>query len=182
MVAAVTIGKRADLDPSGRRDSELDHVFFECSATRSFENDAAKAAFRERWLGRYLRVYPEWVYVALDANGKIVGYLLGCLDDPAKTPMFDDIGYFKALPDLMAAYPAHLHVNLTEPARGQGTGRQLVEAFAKDAVAAGSPGIHVVTGRNMQNVEYYAKVGFEDATVFPWNGKDLVVLGRKLKP
>ena len=181
-MAAVTIGKRAALDPSGTRNSDLDRIFFECSSTQAFESDAIRASFRERWLGRYLAHYPDWVYVAADDDGRFIGYLLGCLDDPAKTAMFNDIGYFETIPELTSGYPAHLHVNLTEGSRGQGVGRQLVDAFVADAAKAGSPGVHVVTGRNMHNVEYYAKVGFVDATVFPWNGRELLFLGRKLSP
>ncbi len=181
-MAGVTIGKRAVLDPEGARDSNLDRVFFESSATQSFESDAIKAAFRERWLGRYLKRYSNFAYVAAAADGTLVGYLVGCLDDPAQNELFDDIGYFKSIANLTAAYPAHLHVNLLESARGQGYGRQLVEAFAADAAAQGSPGIHVVTGRGMRNVNYYANVGFGEAGAFTWNGRDLLFLGRKLAP
>jgi GNAT superfamily N-acetyltransferase len=179
-VAGVTIGKRVVLDPLGSRDGELDRIFFESSSVQSFDNNQLRGAFRERWLGRYLTRYPEWAYVATLPNGDFVGYLIGCLDDPALDPMFDDIGYFKTIPTFTAAYPAHLHVNLTEAWRGQGVGRRLMDAFAADASAAGSQGVHVVTGRNMHNVSYYAKVGFKEVGVFPWNGRELLFLGRKL--
>ena len=180
MAADVTISKRAILDPYGHRDGDLDRIFFESSATQSFETDAARNAFRDRWLGRYLTQYPDWIYVAATLDGSFIGYLLGCLDDPAVMPLFDDIGYFKAFPHLTSAYPAHLHVNLISSARGRGIGAQLVEAFAADAAAAGSAGIHVVTGEGMRNIRFYANVGFEIAGSIPWNGRNLVFLGRKL--
>lgn len=158
----------------------LDAIFYEASATKEFASDAAREVFRARWLGRYLHHYPGWVYVALDATGTAHGYLLGCLDDPAQTPLFSDIGYFQELRDVTARFPAQLHVNLAATARGQGVGGRLMAAFMADARAAGSPGVHVVTGRGLRNVGFYERYGFREAGHVNWAGRDLVVLAQSL--
>src|SRR5262245_15009422 len=111
----------------------IDAVFFEASSTQSFANDAERATFRERWLGRYLTHYPGCAYVAVAPDGDVAGYLVGSLDDPAITPLFADIGYFARFAPLTADYPAQLHVNLAPLWRGQGVGKKLVDAFLQDA-------------------------------------------------
>lgn len=158
----------------------LDRIFFESSGTKAFADTAARSDFRERWLGRYLAHYSEWFYVAVAHDGEPLGYLAGCLDDPARSPRFADIGYFAGLANLTALYPAHLHVNLAPAARSHGIGSRLVERFARDASRAGAPGVHVVTGRGMRNVGFYQRNGFHEAGAITWNGRELVLLGRAL--
>jgi GNAT superfamily N-acetyltransferase len=156
----------------------LDAIFFEASGTKTFASDEARAAFRERWLGRYLRLYSNWVYLVVDGNGGLQGYLLGCLDDPATTPLFSDIGYFQDFAPLTARFPAQLHVNIASAARGCGVGSQLVSAFVGDAAKAGCPGVHVVTGRDQRNVGFYERNGFLEQGHVMWNGRELVFLAR----
>jgi GNAT superfamily N-acetyltransferase len=176
------IVKWTDASPARRSGDALDAIFFEASGTKTFTSDEGRSAFRERWLGRYLRDYPEWVYLALDDKNGLAGYLLGCLDDPARTPLFDDIGYFQEFRALTARFPAQLHVNLAPSARGAAIGVQLVEAFARDACTAGSPGMHAVTERGMRNVSFYERNRFHERGHVTWNGRDLVFLGRDLVP
>ncbi len=160
---------------------EIDAIFFEASATKSFADDAERAAFRERWLGRYLTHFPAQAYLALAADDSVAGYLVGSLDDPAHTPLFADIGYFTSFAPLTADYPAQLHVNLAPRWRGQGIGARLVEAFADDARRAGAKGVHVVTARGMRNIGFYLANGFHEAGALNVNGRDLVFLARSLK-
>lgn len=159
---------------------EIDAIFFEASATRSFADAAARSAFRERWLGRYLQHDPRWVYLALAADGTVAGYLAGSLDDPARAPRFSDIAYFHDFAGLTADYPAHLHVNLAPQFRGRGIGAALVEAFAADAARAGARGMHVVTGVGMRNVGFYERNGFRELGRATANGREVVLLGRSL--
>lgn len=174
------IVKWSEVDPNLRASDALDAIFFEASATKSFASPLVRDQFRERWLGRYLRHYPDWVYVALDGDGRVIGYLLGCLDDPAQTRLFDDIGYFQALAALTARYPAQLHVNLAEHERGSGLGSRLVQRFIADASSAGCPGVHSVTARGMRNIGFYARNGFNEAGSVEWQGRELVFLARGL--
>lgn len=160
----------------------LDAVFFESSNVKTFASDAARARFRERWLGRYLEFDSPWVYVALDPGGEVLGYLAGSLSDPARTARFGDIAYFSDFRDLTARFPAHLHVNLAPQARGEGLGSQLVERFVADAAGAGAPGVHVVTSRGARNVAFYNRNGFVEVGSCGEGAREVVFLGRILDP
>ena len=158
----------------------IDRVFFEASNTKEFADDAARAAFRERWLGRYLTHDPAWAYVALDSDMTVAGYLVASLDDPATAPRFADIAYFSHFAHLTKAFPAHLHVNLSAAFRNRGIGGALIERFAVDARRAGAPGVHVVTSRGARNIAFYNRNGFKEAGVHGTGGREVVFLARAL--
>lgn len=164
---------------------EVEAIFYEASATKSFETDGDRRDFHERWLGRYLTHDARWFYVALAgdparADCPVAGYLAGSLDDPAATPRFSDIGYFSELAAVTARYPAHLHINLAPQFRNRGWGEKLIATFAADARAAGAPGLHVVTGRGVRNVRFYTACGFAEVASVVWRDRELVMLGRTL--
>ncbi len=159
--------------------AEIDAIFFEASG-RTFEPGAARDAFRERWLGRYLAHDAAHAFVALDAEARVIGYLVGALDDPAKAERFADIAYFKEWAALTARFPAHLHLNLAPAARGHGTGAALIAVFAADARAAGCPGVHVVTGSAARNIGFYGRCGFARAAETMWNGHGIAFLAKVL--
>jgi GNAT superfamily N-acetyltransferase len=158
----------------------LDPIFFEASATKSFADEVARAAFRERWLGRYLERWPELAFVAIGADGGLVGYIVGTHHDLARDPLFADIGYLPHLADLMAQYPAHLHINLAPGVRSGGVGSRLVAAFSDDARAAGCAGVHLVTGRDSRNRSFYARNGFQAVAELAWGGVPIVMLAKRL--
>lgn len=176
----ISIRRWADIADRKRKNVALDAIFFEASATKSFAGDDARAAFRERWLGRYLAHDPGWAYVAVDASGGLAGYLVGAVDDPALAARFSDIAYNKDFAPLTAAYPAHLHVNIAPRYRGSGIGGALIAAFAADAARVGVGGMHVVTGADARNVGFYARNGFAELARTRFNGHDVVFLGRLL--
>lgn len=162
----------------------LDRIFFQASGTQTFASEAARAAFRERWLGRYLEHDARHAFLAVVAPGTaeedLAGYLVGSLDDPATAARYADLGYFQQMAALTARYPAQLHVNLAEAWRGRGIGRALVEAFCAHAAAAGAPGVHVFTGRGLRNVRFYEGAGFSDVGAVAWHGREIVMLARDL--
>lgn len=172
------IRRLTELDRWRQRIGELDPVFFEASLTKTFADEQARAAFRERWLGRFLEHWPELAHVALGTEGEIIGYIVGCHDDPARDPRFEDIGFYPALAHRTQAYPAHLHINLAASARSKGIGSRLIEAFVNDARAAGLPGVHLVTGRESRNRSFYARNGFVNVAELTWGGTPIVMLGR----
>jgi len=158
----------------------LDAIFFESSGTKTFASEADRQSFRERWLGRYLAQEPDCAYVALGRNGELAGYLVGSLGDPGKTPRVGDSGSVKDFAALTRAYPAHLHVNLSPAYRNRGIGAMLIEAFVADAVSAGSPGVHVVTGAGSRNINFYERNGFSELGRAKSNAREVVFLGRRL--
>lgn len=159
---------------------ELDAIFFSSSATQSFASEAERAAFRERWLGRYLDNWPERFWIATAEGDGIVGYLAGSLIDPAASPLFEDHAYLQAFRHLTRLYPAHLHINVDESWRRAGLGARLITAFCDDARREGSPGVHVVTASGARNVPFYLRNGFAEVGTTDWNGRNLVMLGRPL--
>lgn len=158
----------------------LDDIFFASSNTQSFASPQARAGFRERWLGRYLTYDPQWAYVALTPEGAVAGYLAGCVEDPARTPRFADIGYFGTFATLTARYPAHLHINLGDRYRSGGIGSALVARFCADAADAGALGVHVVTSRGARNVRFYERNGFREAGAMGEGPKEVVFLAKAL--
>lgn len=174
-----------DVPVPGDLSPGIDEIFFDASATRSFASEAVRTAFHERWLGRYLERYPEWFYVVTNAGdgcGRcVLGYLAGCLDDPARSPLFADIGYFDDLRELTACYPAHLHINLSEDARSQGIGAALIQRFCDDAGAAGSSGVHVITSAQSRNVTFYNRCGLNEVSRFKAGTVENVMLARSLE-
>ena len=169
--SAVAIRRWTDVVASERLNEQLDTIFFEASGTKTFADDAARAAFRERWFGRYLEQHPQWAYVAITPDGTLAGYLVGALDEESG---FDDFA------SAAAEFPAHLHVNLAPQFRSRGIGADLIEAFAADASRAGAKGMHVVTSADARNVRFYERVGFRPRASTMVNDHELVFLGRRL--
>jgi GNAT superfamily N-acetyltransferase len=162
--------------------AQIDAIFFEASG-RSFASAEERAAFRERWLGRYLEGGTDVVLLAQHASGAVAGYLVGALEDPAGQQRFADIGYFRAAFRAQCrSHPAHLHINLTPAFRGGGIGARLIAAFAACAAQAGAPGMHVVTSKGARNVRFYTRCGFREIGSTASNGRELVFLGKALQP
>jgi GNAT superfamily N-acetyltransferase len=159
--------------------ASIDAIFFGASGTQSFASDAEREAFRTRWLGRFLTGEDaRHAFVAV-GGGKVIGYLVGALDDPAVSGRFADVDYFRDFAHLTPTYPAHLHINLASEARSQGIGARLIEAFATHARSAGAPGVHVVTSAASRNVRFYAACGFAEVGRLD-TAKPIVFLGRRL--
>jgi GNAT superfamily N-acetyltransferase len=141
---------------------------------------AEREAFRERWLGRYLKG-GDVVLLALADGAAVVGYLVGALSNPSAELRFADIDYFaKDFAALTTRFPAHLHINLDAGFRSQGIGAALIEAFAARAKRAGAAGMHAVTGKGLRNVGFYIRCGFSERAAAVWNGREIVFLGREL--
>lgn len=177
---AIAIRRWTEIAGADRLLPGIDAVFFESSLTKSFADDAARSAFRERWLGRYLKHDPQFAYVALEGD-TVAGYLIGSLDDPATTDRFRDV----AVPAFAAAsrrFPAHLHVNLAPAYRNRALGARLIDAFVADLEARSVPGVHVVTGAGSRNVGFYNRNGFGEVARARLGSSELVFLGRPLQP
>jgi ribosomal protein S18 acetylase RimI-like enzyme len=61
----------------------------------------------------------------------------------------------------LAAYPAHLHINVIAAARGQGLGRKLLQAYLDQLQRLAVPGVHLhTTDHNLAACKLYEKMGF----------------------
>jgi GNAT superfamily N-acetyltransferase len=179
MAANIKIYRWTELSPSNHLVAGIDDIFFASSNTTSFASDVDRQVFRDRWLGRYLEHDAATVLVALQ-DENVVGYLAGCLVDPASVARFRDIAYFATFKDLTCRFPAHLHVNIAPAFRGEGLGRALVERFCNNAQAAGCPGAHVVTSKGARNVGFYTRNGFLEQSSSGDGDRAIVFLGRPL--
>ena len=116
------------------------------------------------YVGPYVVGEPELALVAADEEG-VAGYCLAARDTRAfaawgesswwpalraQYPRRDDatldaeiIGLLHeppiAPPEIVDAYPAHLHIDLLERVRGTGAGRRLIERQLAQLAAAGAP-------------------------------------------
>jgi GNAT superfamily N-acetyltransferase len=179
MSETVNIHRLLDSGPTREIERGIDAIFFESSNTKSFESDPSRAAFRERWLGRYLQHDPQFGFLALRPSGEVAGYLVGAIEDPALAPRFADIELFTMLREQTRKFPAHLHVNIAPEFRNRGIGGRLVDRFVADAKAHGSPGVHVVTGAGSPNISFYNRNGFAEIARAGASGQ-LLFLGRPL--
>lgn len=176
----VVIRPYPDVAADAGAGAQIDAIFFEASAVKSFAGPTERAAFHWLWLGRYLAEEPEHAFLAVAHVRGIVGYLVGSLEDPASREAFAGLGYFRTFSSLTARFPAHLHVNVASKVRGQRIGERLVAAFCAHCRAHGISGVHVVTGAGMRNVGFYARLGFREVASMDRHGGKVVMLARQL--
>jgi ribosomal protein S18 acetylase RimI-like enzyme len=80
---------------------------------------------------------------------------------------------------LAERYPSHLHIDLVPRLQGRGLGRQLIATLVSALRDHGSPGVHLLAGRNNKRAAgFYRHVGFAelpatDVHIFAMDLKDL---------
>ncbi|MBB6097795.1 ribosomal protein S18 acetylase RimI-like enzyme [Deinobacterium chartae] len=162
--------------------------------------------FADLWVYPYLCL-PDAPGFVLEERGEVIGYILGSTDAPRYTRGLLRAlprvlvgllrgrypGWTACLPYLLrvvraphpsapaSRYPAHLHLNLLEAARGRGAGRALLEAYLNQLRDRGVPGVHLSTTlENAAAVQLYRKLGFrtylsyESPLWTPWLGRPAV--------
>ena len=159
---------------------QIEAIFFEAARRQDFPSTAERDAFCDRWLGYYRAESADHIYLALDGDGAVAGYLTGCLDSTAATRLFEDLPHYHLFADRFTAFPAHLHVNCRFGHRGQGLGSRLVETFCADCKERGIAGVHVVTAAEARNAAFYRRLAFSAELIRPWRDRDLLFLGREL--
>ena len=135
----------------------------------------------------YAVIEPDNVLVAEDAEG-VAGYIVGTYDTlafaekleaqwwPALRQRYADAAGLTQAdrlrveaimrphvspPELVAAYPAHIHMNLLARLRGQGVGTGLLSAWRDQARISGVKGIHLgASASNVGGVAFWTKSGF----------------------
>jgi GNAT superfamily N-acetyltransferase len=146
-----------------------------------------RALFCDLFVAPYLDFDPSSCFIA-EADGGVVGYVLGCLDLPAftrwnglhiyptgmarillgryrigrKTLRYGLAALFNRFPAApQTRYPANLHINLAESARGRGAGRMLLETYHRHLTDLGVKGVHLhTTDRNRAACLLYEKMGY----------------------
>jgi ribosomal protein S18 acetylase RimI-like enzyme len=137
--------------------------------------------------GPYLALAPEFAFMLVDGDGAVVGYALGTPDTaaffrdcerawwpalrkryPERPRRTSDAALVHAIhrpsstpAEVLADYPAHLHIDLLPQAQGAGHGRALMEQLLGALADAGAPGVHMgVAAANVRAVGFYERLGF----------------------
>lgn len=154
------------------------------------------------YAGPYLAFAPEWCRVVVDVQG-VAGYLLAVpsttafeawaetswwpplrADTPADAPDLSPADRAVASllatppispPDVVARFPAHLHIDFLERLRGQGFARTLIDDLGARLAAEGVPGVHLgVSPRNTNALGLYGHLGFREVA----RGDGVIWMGR----
>ncbi|MFE1191737.1 GNAT family N-acetyltransferase [Streptomyces olivaceoviridis] len=153
----------------------------------------------------YCRFDPDLAFVLDDGTGRAVGYIVGTADterfvkdfrrswiprlagrypEPAAAPRTPTEEMIRLLhhpgrmlvPEL-AAYPAHLHIDLLPPWQGQGHGRRLLHTFLDALRGQGVEAVHLgMVTVNTAARAFYDRVGFHEIPVA--DAGPLTYLGR----
>ncbi|MFI1722752.1 GNAT family N-acetyltransferase [Streptomyces sp. NPDC020489] len=142
----------------------------------------------------YVELEPELAFVLDDGRGQAVGYILGTADtprfvdafrakwlpsvadrypEPSGPPATPDEAMIPLLhhPERMlvpelAAYPAHLHIDLLPEWQGRGHGRELMRTFLRALAERGVPAVHLVMAvANTPARAFYDRLGFQEIPV-----------------
>jgi ribosomal protein S18 acetylase RimI-like enzyme len=110
------------------------------------DTSAFEAWADQAWWPRLRQRYP------IIDDGSRDAEVVGLIHRPERTPS-----------ELAAAYPAHLHIDLQERARGHGLGRSLIERLLSDLRERGVVGVHLgVDDANANAIAFYRHLGFRD--------------------
>lgn len=157
---------------------EVKEIFFESSTKKTFKDAAEKDRFFEKYLGFYLRHFPNLALVAL-VNGRVMGYVVA-------TPVSDDPEldalqpHLKVFQDDFKMYPSHLHINCHFESRGQGVGSQLLKEIEQRLKALNIQGLHIMTAPDSSNKNFYLRLGFDYEKTLDFHGAPILLMGKKL--
>lgn len=158
---------------------QIEAIFFDSAATQGFASEAQRAAYRDLWLGRYVRHCPRQFLIARGPGGEVAGYLAGALfSDREPLPGPDYYAIFPAA--LIDAYPAHLHVNVRQDCRSQNLGSALIDAFREICREHDLGGFHAVTATNSRAAAFFTRGGLNERATANWRGRLLVLLAENV--
>ncbi|MEU5040392.1 GNAT family N-acetyltransferase [Streptomyces griseorubiginosus] len=142
----------------------------------------------------YARLEPELVFVLDDGEGRAVGYVVGTADTPRfvadyrakwiplvadrypmpagppRTPDEEIVALLhdpeRMLVPEVAAYPAHLHIDLLPEWQGRGYGRALMGSLLGALHEKGVPAVHLcMLSANTAARAFYDRLGFHEIAV-----------------
>ncbi len=167
---------------------------------------ADPSVFTAAFAAPYAHLEPELAFVLDDGRGSAVGYVVGAADTarfaerfraewlplvagrhpaPSGPPATPDetIAWLLHHPERMvvpelAAWPAHLHIDLLPEWQGRGHGRRLMRTLLAALAERGVPAVHLVmTVANKPARAFYDRMGFEEIAGVPMDDS-VVCLGR----
>lgn len=157
--------------------TEVKEIFYESSTRKEFKDQAEKDSFFYKYVGYYLKHFPELAFVAVE--NRVLGYIVG-------SPFSDESELDSIQPHLkifakeFTEFPAHLHINCHHESRGKGVGVQLVEALERSLIQRKIKGLHIITGADARNAHFYKKLGFFHESMEDFQGSRLLLMGKRL--
>jgi ribosomal protein S18 acetylase RimI-like enzyme len=147
-------------------------------------------SFADMWTAYYTDREPETLFVAVDDNDRVLGYVAGCVDTANAPSMREALGrhlyrrfllyrpgtagfLWRGMLDSLRdrngndgelrdpRWPSHLHIDLLPEGRGQGVGAALMDEVIERFQARGSPGCHLSTlDENVGAIAFFESQGF----------------------
>lgn len=148
-------------------------IFFETTTRKEFADEAERDAFYEKYVGIYLRRWPE--LVVQDPQGYCLGSLVS--EDAELIRLQPHLECFK---EFFEEFPAHLHINCADGARGQGLGGRLLGEFEERLRRKGIKGVHLITTPGARNRNFYSRRGYDFEIIREFNGVPLMLMGKRL--
>lgn len=157
--------------------SEITEIFFESSLKKDFKDQQDKEDFFFKYLGFYLKQYPELALVAVD--NRLLGYVVASPE--SLSPELQRIQpHLKVFSASFAKFPAHLHINCHHEARGKGIGKRLMQQIELLLKERGLAGLHIMTGNDSENQNFYKKLGFHHEVKEDFQGSSILLMGKSL--
>ncbi len=117
---------------------------------------AVEASFRQR-----IETFPDSFFVAEDENGRIIGFINGCVTDERtiRDEMFEDSGLHR--PE--GLYQSVFGLDVIPEFRRQGVAADLMNRLMQEAKARGKKGM-ILTCKD-RLIHYYEKFGYKNMGV-----------------
>lgn len=157
---------------------QLKEIYFESSSRKTFASEEDKENFYGKYLGFYQKHFPEFFWVA-SSEQRVLGYVAGAprTDLPS---LYEIQPHLKTFQQFYQEFPAHLHINLHAEARGLGLGSKLLIELEKQFQQNGITGLHIMTGPDARNKNFYSRLGFDFEVTLEFQGNPILFMGKKL--
>ena len=127
---------------------QIDQIFFQ-NSKKIFHSDLEREEFKNKWLRQYIE-NPKLFFVKL-IDHHVAGYING---------NFITGNLLDEFSPLLAKFPAHLHINVSENFQGKSLGKELLAYFFDQLIMSSILGVHIVTSPQSRNVKFYHENGF----------------------
>lgn len=157
---------------------EVEAIFFEASTKKEFKDEEDRKNFLEKYLGWYLKAYPDLALV-YEKEGKVLGYVVA--SEVSSRPDLDALQpHMQVFKDYFKEYPAHLHINAHADSRGMGVGKELIKEISHLLKKQNISGLHIMTGSDSPNQNFYKRLGFDFEITLPFHGSSILFMGKSL--
>jgi ribosomal protein S18 acetylase RimI-like enzyme len=153
---------------------EVREIFFESSGRKDFKDEQEKEDFYHKYLGHYIGLYPELVWIAREE--KVLGYVVVALETPPS--MYRIQPHLEVFEAYFEQFPAHLHINCHKDSRGKGIGRSLISEVLKHLKGLNISGLHIMTSPDSPNRAFYQRLGFDFEVTQNFGGTPILFMGK----